>query len=127
MRPSVTLTPWLQRCVLLYCGILAIVFGRALIRYGWRIINDIETDMPRTSGMLTSPIIAAVIWACAVVIEAQISIFDRAERSRHHHFFIGMSYAAVLAFTISRTAGVLTMLIVNPLTCRWVLDYPTKR
>jgi hypothetical protein len=120
------LTPWLRRSVLLYCGILAIVFGRALIRYGWRIVNDIETDMPLTSGMLTSPIIAAVIWACAVVIEAQVSIFDRAERSRYHHFFIGMSYAAVLAFTISRTAGVLTMLFVNPLMCRWVLDYRTR-
>lgn len=121
------LTPWLQRCLLLYCGIFAVVFGRALIRHGWRIINDVEMDMPRTSGMLTSPIIAAVIWACAVVIEAQISIFDRAERPKHHYLLIGMSYAAVLAFTISRTAGVLTMLIVNPLTCRWVLDYRTQR
>ena len=127
MRPSVTFTPWLQRCALLFYGIFAVVFGRALVRYGWRVINDIETDMPRTSGMLTSPIISAVIWACAVVIEAQISLFDRAERPRYQHFFIGMSYAAVLAFTISSTAGVLTMLIVNPLTCRWVLDYRIKR
>lgn len=121
------LTPWLQRCILLYLGIFSVVFSRALVRYCWRVINDIYTDMPRTSGLLTSPIVAAFIFACAVVIESLISLFDRAERPKHHYILIGISYAAVLAFTVSKTVGIVTALLVNPLTCRWVLDHAQEK
>lgn len=119
-------TNWLLRILLLYIGILAIVFCRALIRYVWREINDVSMNMPAASGLLTSPLVALAILMPALMVELGISVFERAGRPVHHYLFLGACYGAVLSFTVSVLVGCLVVLLINPFTCRLVIDRATR-
>lgn len=112
----------LAALVWLYPGIFLVVLAASTLRYLWLVSNHIDTNMPPSAAVLTSPFVAAELWIGAIIIELAVRIFDRRPRPPWQYAFIGASYCSVMVFSVSILAGILAVVAVNPLTMRVCLS-----
>ena len=106
----------------LLLGIVAGVLAFVSLRVAWAQAAGQQPEVHPMLGFYFVPLITAALFVLAAVCEAVIAwVFSQPIRHWTHHAIIGFSWSTPAALIVQPALGVVTVLVINPLTVRYIL------